>query len=262
MAGRHDSRGMHPICWTDRSPVRKPGFRYGQHACTVRIRLDSRLSWLVAVTWLNRPSASANQNRPATLSASTSCARRRMRPRMNSTEGSSLRAVGRHPHAMAWGCLATVIVHAPRRSWLASDDATIHINERPAGMDLKRGAAAGTVGKAHRPRRARQVQPYRTIYRCRVHDPGVSGQRAATASDLAARRGRNASAHTASGPGPRRPGRCPDRGRRPGIGHRHRPAAEPSRAAPRRAGMRGDADVAATRRASGAPNSSPLVAPR
>jgi hypothetical protein len=94
---RQDWHRMHPICWADRSRVGRPGSGCGQHASTVRIRHDSRLSRLVTTTWLKRPSVSANQNQPATLSACSGCARRRMRPRMNSTEGSSLHAAGRQP---------------------------------------------------------------------------------------------------------------------------------------------------------------------
>jgi hypothetical protein len=79
-----------------------------------------------------QPPASANQNQPAIHSASAGCARRRMRPRMNSTEGSSLRAAGRQPQVMTQVCLATAIMHAPRRRWLARGDATVTSISDPA----------------------------------------------------------------------------------------------------------------------------------
>ena len=251
---------MHPICWTDRSPVRKPGFRYGQHACTVRIRHDSRLSWLVATTWLNRPSASANQNQPATLSASTGCARRRMRPRMNSTEGNSLRAVGRHPHAMAWGCLATVIVHAPRRSGLAGDDATITSMSDPPAWISSAGRPPEPLARRidHGvPGRCSHTEPFTGAESTIRVFPGSGLQLLLTwrpgADEMPPPAQLRGPGHGGSGVA-----RTVAGGRPSGIVI----APPPSRAAPRRAGVHGDADVAATRRASGAPSSSPSVAPR
>jgi len=233
---------MHPVCWTDRSHAGGPGFGCGQHATTVRIRHDSRLSWLVTTTWRNRPSASANQNQPPALSACSGCARRRMRPRMNSTEGSSLRAAGRQPQAMARGCLATAIVHAPRRSWLAGDGATTtSMSDPPAWIS--------SAGRPPEP-------PARRI------DHGVPGR----CSHSGPFTGTESAIQTAPGRGLRwlLTGRLgavemPPRTQRPGpvhgpgvvlavAGARSSSIAiapPPSRAAQRRAGVHGDAEVAA-----------------
>lgn len=44
---------------------------------------------------------------------------------------------------MAWGCLATVIAHAPRRSWLAGDDATITSMSDPPAWISSAGRPPG-----------------------------------------------------------------------------------------------------------------------
>ena len=162
---------------------------------------------------------------------------------------------------MAWGCLATVIVHAPRRSWLAGDDATITSMSDPPAWISSAGRPPEPLARRidHGvPGRCSHTEPFTGAESTIQVFPGSGLQLLLTwrpgADEMPPPAQLRGPGHGGSGVA-----RTVAGGRPSGIVIAPPPNLS---AEPRRAGVHGDADVAATRRASGAPSSSPLVAPR